>query len=739
MVAVGRSWGIMKRPAAVLTTLLLAIGLLAAPPPSTVSAAPRDIDNSSLESVRDAYLTWLRPALSAPWTWDGDPSKCVSGSPSPQNQPAEAAGAFSPGGRAATLEAINYYREMAGLQPVTEYAPGSHLAQQAALIMHANNLLTHTPTSSLACYSKDGEIGAGTSNLYLGRVGARAADGFVDDPGANNVLVGHRRWVLYPPLSGVGIGSTDKSTSLVVFDSGSQNNNPRPSGGTPWPSAGYVPWETMPTSGRWSYGAPRGTNFSNATITMTKNGSPWPVQVTRSNELYGDPAVVWTGGPITEPAGDTVDTYDITVAGIPGGPIHYQVKTFRAAVARVGSVTVAGDPSVGNTLTATANDPQPSDAYVSYAWYADGDQVGSARTYSVAASDVGKQLVVKATAALAGWANGTTSSSALTVKPGVLKPQGVGIDGTPVVGQSLSFVKGNWGTGLSPTFSLQWLRNDEAIPGAVSSPYLITAADLGTNIALRVTGMVPGYTSATVTTGSVGPVTAPVTPTPTPTPPTPTPTSPSPTPTTPAPTPTTPAPTPTTPTTPTTPPSPPKKFTNVPTPTISGTAQVGKILTAKPGSWSPAPSSFQYQWYRNGKAITGATGRTYTLAPAIKGGTVTVRVTAARTGYATTTSKPSKTTKKVKVGTITAVKPKISGTVRIGHTLTAVPGKWKPTTTRFAYQWYRNGSKIKKATKVNYLLGSTDKGKKISVKVTGKATGYTTKAKTSSKTGKVSA
>ncbi len=166
---------------------------------------------------------------------------------------------------------------------------------------------------------------------------------------------------------------------------------------------------------------------------------------------------------------------------------------------------------------------------------------------------------------------------------------------------------------------------------------------------------------------------------------------------------------------------------------------MGKILTAKPGSWSPAPSSFQYQWYRNGKAITGATGRTYTLAPAIKGGTVTVRVTAARTGYATTTSKPSKTTKKVKVGTITAVKPKISGTVRIGHTLTAVPGKWKPTTTRFAYQWYRNGSKIKKATKVNYLLGSTDKGKKISVKVTGKATGYTTKAKTSSKTGKVSA
>ncbi|MFT4167468.1 MAG: CAP domain-containing protein [Microlunatus sp.] len=684
--------------AAVFTAVLLAIGLLAAPPPSTASAAPRDIDNSSQESVRDAYLTWLRPTLSVPATWDGDPSRCVSGSP--DNQPAAATGTFSSQGRAATLEAINYYREMAGLQPVTEYAPGSHLAQQAALIMHANNTLTHEPTSGMTCYSMDGATGAATSNLAIGWVGARAiSTGFVDDPGPGNVPVGHRRWVLYPPLSGVGIGSTSKSTSLVVFGNGSQHTNPRPAGGIAWPSAGYVPWETMPTSGRWSYGVP-GVNVSAANVTMTKNGSPVPVTVTRSNELYGDPAVIWDGGPIAEPAVDTVDTYAIEITGLPGGTVSYEVKTFRAAVARVSSVTVAGDARVGSTLTATAHDPEPAGATVSYAWYADGEQVGTKQTYSVAAKDVGKPLVVKATAASGDWATSSTSSNALTVQPGVLTPTGVGIDGSPVVGESLSFIAGQWGP--STSYALQWLRNGNPISGAVSATYRLTTTDLGATIALRVTGSATGYTSVTVTTPSLGPVTAPVTPTPTPTTP-----------------------------------APPKKFTKVPTPTVSGTAQVGKTLTAKPGSWSPTPTRLTYQWYRSGKAIAGATGRTYMLAPSTKGGTITVRVTASRTGYATATSKPSKATKKVKAGTITAAKPKISGTPRVGKTLTAAPGKWKPTTTTFSYQWYRNGSKIKKATKSSYLLVKADKGKKISVKVTGKAPGYTTKAKASSKTRKV--
>ena len=688
----------MKRLAAVFTAVLLTIGLLAAPPPAPAAAAPRDIDNSSQESVRNAYLNWLWPALQVPREWDGDPSKCVSGTPGnpPAAQPAAAVGTYSPAAQAAALEALNYFREMAGLRPVTEHLAGSELARQAALIMRANNTLTHNPTPDMACYSLAGARGAAISNLSLGSSGARAIRALIDDYGEGNKTVGHRRWLLNPPLSAAGLGSTYSSSGVSIQgDDGSTRANSRPAGATPWPSAGFVPWEIMPTSGRWSYSAP-GVNFISATVTMKKNGSPWAVQPISWNGPYGDPALVWQSNEITAPAIGAIDTYDITIDGIPGSPINYQVKTFRAGVTRVGSVTVSGDPTVGNTLTATAHDPYPTDAdvYVSYAWYADGVQVGEGATYVVDPEDVGKQLVAKATASMLDiWASSTTSSSAMTVKPGVLKPEGVGIDGRPVVGESLSFREGFWGHWA--TFDLQWLRDGKAIPGAASYNYRLTSADLGAKIALRVTGSAPGYTSATVTTSALGPVTQQVT-------------------------------------TPST-----KKFTKIPTPTVSGTAQVGKTLTAKPGSWSPVPTSLTYQWYRSGKAITGATGRTYALAPSTKDGTITVRVTAARSGYTTTTSKPSKATKKVKAGTITAVKPKISGTARVGSTLTAVPGKWKPATTTFSYQWYRNSSKITKATKSTYLLAKADKGKKISVKVTGKAPGYTTKSMTSSKTAKV--
>ncbi|TFV83808.1 cell wall-binding repeat-containing protein [Microbacterium sp. dk485] len=53
-------------------------------------------------------------------------------------------------------------------------------------------------------------------------------------------------------------------------------------------------------------------------------------------------------------------------------------------------------------------------------------------------------------------------------------------------------------------------------------------------------------------------------------------------------------------------------FTVVPgTPTISGNAASGQILTAATGTWTPQPSSFSYQWNRDGKVIAGATASTY--------------------------------------------------------------------------------------------------------------------------------
>ena len=66
-------------------------------------------------------------------------------------------------------------------------------------------------------------------------------------------------------------------------------------------------------------------------------------------------------------------------------------------------------------------------------------------------------------------------------------------------------------------------------------------------------------------------------------------------------------------------------------PSVGGTAKVGKKLTARLGTWTPAPSSHLTTWLRDGKAIKGATKRTYVLTRADKGHKVTVRVVARKT------------------------------------------------------------------------------------------------------------
>jgi hypothetical protein len=83
-------------------------------------------------------------------------------------------------------------------------------------------------------------------------------------------------------------------------------------------------------------------------------------------------------------------------------------------------------------------------------------------------------------------------------------------------------------------------------------------------------------------------------------------------------------------------------FTTAPTPSISGTPQAGKTLTAWAGNWAPKPSKFTYQWYRAGNKVAGATSRFYKVTAKDKGRTIKVKVTAVRSGFLSRsmTSKP---------------------------------------------------------------------------------------------------
>ncbi|WP_310526332.1 Ig-like domain repeat protein, partial [Nocardioides sp.] len=70
------------------------------------------------------------------------------------------------------------------------------------------------------------------------------------------------------------------------------------------------------------------------------------------------------------------------------------------------------------------------------------------------------------------------------------------------------------------------------------------------------------------------------------------------------------------------------------TPVISGTPAVSSSLMTTPGVWSSQPTSYRYQWLRNGAPIPGATSTSYRTVPADAGTSISVAVSAVRTGYA---------------------------------------------------------------------------------------------------------
>ncbi|GAA3635855.1 hypothetical protein GCM10022236_43040 [Microlunatus ginsengisoli] len=84
-------------------------------------------------------------------------------------------------------------------------------------------------------------------------------------------------------------------------------------------------------------------------------------------------------------------------------------------------------------------------------------------------------------------------------------------------------------------------------------------------------------------------------------------------------------------------------------------------------------------------------------------------------------------------------KPSISGTRRVGSTLTGKVTPWlagsNPTTkASMSLQWKRNGSSIRGATSSRYKLTAADRGKRITVTATGRRYGFSTSSLTSAKT-----
>ena len=197
------------------------------------------------------------------------------------------------------LEMLNYFRRTAGVyDSVTLDKELNNKAQWAALIMHANNSLTHGPSEVAKCYTKAGAMGAGSSNLSLGHNGINALIGQLDDDGGNNSSVGHRRWILNPTKLTFGHGSSPNSMALYVFGRTNYGNADKTTevfndtlDFVAWPAQGAFPAALVPK--RWSFSFSQ-ANFDSCEIIAKFNGKSLPVAIESRNGGYALPTIVWT-------------------------------------------------------------------------------------------------------------------------------------------------------------------------------------------------------------------------------------------------------------------------------------------------------------------------------------------------------------------------------------------------------------------------------------------------------------
>ncbi len=290
------------------------------------------VDTTHREEARVFFNSVYSFSENAPIAFTGDVTAGVAGTTGT---------AF----REAVRVRVNWFRAMAGVPADVAFSDTLHAkCQQAALMMSANDQLSHTPPANWLFYTAAGAEAAGQSNLFLGANGPGSITGYIEDPGEENAELGHRRWIFYPQTQTMGTGDVPaqngkrEANALWIFDA--HFGGPRPAVRdefVAWPPPGYVPYQVV--FPRWSFSYP-GADFSNATVTLTRNGQPLGKTIEPISSGFGENTIAWIPAdrdldvPVTAaPAQDTVTA--VTVGGVKIGAqtrsFSYSVRVFDPA------------------------------------------------------------------------------------------------------------------------------------------------------------------------------------------------------------------------------------------------------------------------------------------------------------------------------------------------------------------------------------------------------------------------
>ena len=375
--------------------------------------------------------------------------------------------------------------------------------------------------------------------------------------------------------------------------------------------------------------------------------------------------------------------------------------------AATGAPTITGTAQVGETLTADTSGIADADGLTnvtySYQWIANDGTAdtdipdATDSTYTLAAADESRTVKVKVSFTDDAGNGETLTSSATAAVDAALNTPATGapaISGTAQVGETLTADTSGISDadGLaSATFAYQWLADDAELASATGGSYVLTTSEMDKTIKVRVSFTDDAGNEETLTstaTGTVSPAVQPQT-------------------------------------------------ANSPAtgaPIITGTAEVGEILTASTSGIADDDGldnvSYSYQWVVNDGTsdtdITDATDSTYTLVDTDEDQTIMVEVsftddagndeTLTSAATATVGAAPNNPA----TGTLS-----ISGTAEVGETLTAdtsgIADADGLSGATFTYQWIANDGSadtdIQDATDSTYTLVADDEGKTVKVRV----------------------
>ena len=481
------------------------------------------------------------------------------------------------------------------------------------------------------------------------------------------------------------IQGTDVGKYIAVTVTGTAAGRASVSKSDPLADLGYGPILTgyLPVEDQGS------VSVDNSTGALAAVTAGWKSGTTFTYQWYRDSAAISGATSATYTLTSSDRAKDVSVRVSAKSPGYYAVTAKSAGVDY--SLTASARPTIGGTAVVGTEFSVidgatygPEDALpgltLTHQWLRDGVKIvgQTGTTYTAVSADYGKRISVTTTARSAGYVNHVGTSLA-TAKLGrgtiaglkesaTVSQSGLTLMGAPTAG---SITEGG-----TLKYSYQWYRGSTAISKATKASYTLTSADYGKLIKVRITVAKTAYTSVVLYSAPTGYSVIP----------------------------------------------------DIKKPLISGDVFVTGELQAVVREYSNGGTETAWQWYRDGKAITGQTAATYTITTADKGKALSVKVTATADGFLPSVSTSAATQK---VGTLliagASAPAEIAWDTATGI-LTAQSGI-ADESAKLTYQWLRNGVAISGATKAAYKPTRSDYNKLLSVRVTATKSNATTVVK----------